>query len=605
MFYDMTWLERIIFLKRKGGGGTPAHEATSYTGSFFTDMIAPLKKLLVSFVPKQDLHGYDKPWAGGNGKNLLNPILLKDQEAWNVIKIYADEGTILTASTSTPAGKGLFAYFRQPNGDQGTANGVVTGAQHKAVTQTVGSDGYVELVQRRSTGTDSFQNYNWQIEKGSSATSYEPYENICPISGHTECVTEVCWVNLWDEEWELGSYGTTDGEPATYTDRIRSKNRISVVPNTEYFFKTSNGLTAGNMYFYDINDVFISAKTSRGNNVTTTPDNCRYMRISMGLPYGTTYNNDVSINYPSTDTDYHAYQGTTYIASLSKNIWNKNVRNGDVMINGLVPGQRYTASAKMVNASTPTYCYIRRKLKTESEYTNVNEIIKNKTVKPVSFTVNGNYDYSVWCNAAYGNVTDVQIELGSVATEYEPYGTPVYGSTVDLINGEAVVDKGFATFNGSETWTKNTRALNAFYVARPQGCKQGTTMLSDKFVYVDNVQTLYTTYGACFCGSSMNFNVDPTTIGGDTIEDWKAWLANNPLQVVYELATPQTYQLTPQQINSLIGQNNIITEDGVEVSEVVYMTHLVGGSLLGGSTSSPNSEDESEEPVEEIEESGE
>ena len=180
-------------------------------------------------------------------------------------------------------------------------------------------------------------------------------------------------------------------------------------------------------------------------------------------------------------------------------------------------------------------------------------------------------------------------------------GRIVYGGTLDVVSGELVVDKGFAIFDGSETWTKNTRALNGFYTSRPQGCKQSTTMVSNSFTYVDSVQDLYNTYGACFCGSSMNFNVDPTTIGGDTIEDWKAWLANNPLQVVYELTSPQTYQLTRQQINSLIGQNNIITEDGVEVSEIVYMTRLVGTPLLGSPQTEEPTEEMDEDPAEESE----
>ena len=205
---------------------------------------------------------------------------------------------------------------------------------------------------------------------------------------------------------------------------------------------------------------------------------------------------------------------------------------------------------------------------------------------------------------------EVQFESGSTDTSYHAYqgntytttlGRTVYGGTLDVVSGELIVDKGFAVFDGSETWTKNTRALNGFYTARPQGCKQSTTMVSNSFTYVNNVQDLYNTYGACFCGSSMNFNVDPETIGGDTIEDWKAWLAENPLQVVYELTSPQTYQLTRQQINSLIGQNNIITENGVEVSEIVYLTMLVGSSLLG----SPQTEEpteETDEPIEETEE---
>jgi hypothetical protein len=37
--------------------------------------------------------------------------------------------------------------------------------------------------------------------------------------------------------------------------------------------------------------------------------------------YGATYNNDIGINYPSTDTDYHAYNGDTYTTDLGRTVY--------------------------------------------------------------------------------------------------------------------------------------------------------------------------------------------------------------------------------------------------------------------------------------------
>lgn len=47
-----------------------------------------------------------------------------------------------------------------------------------------------------------------------------------------------------------------------------------------------------------------------------------------------------------------------------------------------------------------------------------------------------------------------------------------------------------------------------------------------------------------------------------SVEDWKTYLASNPLEVVYELAEPQTIQLTPQQIRLLDGANNLSCNTG-------------------------------------------
>ena len=52
------------------------------------------------------------------------------------------------------------------------------------------------------------------------------------------------------------------------------------------------------------------------------------------------------------------------------------------------------------------------------------------------------------------------------------------------------------------------------------------------------------------------------TLGLTTIDEFKAWLADNNLQVVASLPTPIEIQLTPTQINTIIGQNNIFCDTG-------------------------------------------
>ena len=52
--------------------------------------------------------------------------------------------------------------------------------------------------------------------------------------------------------------------------------------------------------------------------------------------------------------------------------------------------------------------------------------------------------------------------------------------------------------------------------------------------------------------------------------------AMNGVQLVYELATPQTYQLTPQQVNTLVGTNNVWSEQGnIELSYHIPITNLL------------------------------
>lgn len=108
--------------------------------------------------------------------------------------------------------------------------------------------------------------------------------------------------------------------------------------------------------------------------------------------------------------------------------------------------------------------------------------------------------------------------------------------------------------------------------------------MTDKFEYTSSLSVYFNNYGKCYTDNSMNFNVDPTTIGGNTVADWKAYLSQNPLQVVYKLATPQTYQLTPQEIKLLLGTNNVWSDGKVTLVYSADIQKWVEKKLNGNST---------------------
>ena len=66
----------------------------------------------------------------------------------------------------------------------------------------------------------------------------------------------------------------------------------------------------------------------------------------------------------------------------------------------------------------------------------------------------------------------------------------------------------------------------------------------------------------------------PTTV--TTKAEWVSYLAEIGAEFVYPLATPQTIQLTPQEIRTLLGQNNVWSEQGdVEVIYNIPITNLL------------------------------
>jgi len=137
---------------------------------------------------------------------------------------------------------------------------------------------------------------------GNEPSTVEEFESLFPLDYYAYNEGELLSVtatgiktvgfNQWDEEWELGSYDSDNGEKIETTNYYRSKNFIRVFPNKDYFWAQQNA-TWKRINFYDANRNFISYTNGYANSVFTTPANCAYITIWQN---GTTYKNDICIN---------------------------------------------------------------------------------------------------------------------------------------------------------------------------------------------------------------------------------------------------------------------------------------------------------------------
>lgn len=308
--------------------------------------------------------------------------------------------------------------------------------------------------------------------------------NVRPITGWTGMNVVRNGFNQWDEEWEVGSINPSTGAPATSANDIRSKNFIPVLPNTQYYIKIPGTVIVD---IYDKDKNFLTyVRYGTGNAVfNTTKNGMDGYYIKFGTyngSYETTYNHDISINYPATDTDYHAYNGTTY---------------------------------------------------------------------PISW----------------------QTEAGTV-----------YGGTLDVTTGLLTVDRAKVTLNGTQTasilnWRATATSVGAVF---PWSLTNNKVLTAD--TVVPNVHSNYlktVTYAEAFNGTydsavttlasalgssayGICIRIPDTSVTTQILLN--AYLSSNPLDVVYELATPQTYQLTPQAVTTVLGTNNIWADTGdVEV----------------------------------------
>ena len=216
-----------------------------------------------------------------------------------------------------------------------------------------------------------------------------------------------------------------------------------------------------------------------------------------------------------------------------------------------------------------------------------NVCVANERVDFNAFTVPSGASYFV-CRIGYGgsvsgvtyNFTMMIISSSETDTTYEPYqgqdvivylGGTRYGGTLDVVSGVLTVTHGFVELNGSETWSQGSgQYTNVMYTAIGYE-KTGSTPISNYMKGVQSTHYSSLAIGEFAHSNSMEYRDYNFATSFTSIDEWKANLASNPLQVVYTLATPITIQLTPQQINTLIGENNIdVPLTGQSLTSAVY-----------------------------------
>ena len=197
----MSNLKRVL-----GGNVTGTVEDASVSFSDGADGI-PMEECEVTIVPTQDLHGYSKPWAGGAGKNKWNEDYTGISATITYKAIYVGDGTFTCSTTCPLSGQAANVFFLAGNVSSGAASATNGVSNNAPITQT-SNGGYVTIAYRNDFGLNP-EDYNTMIESGSLATQYEPYSNICPISGHSSVTVTVASTSGGSGEDTTVSLGRT------------------------------------------------------------------------------------------------------------------------------------------------------------------------------------------------------------------------------------------------------------------------------------------------------------------------------------------------------------------------------------------------------------
>lgn len=434
-----------------------------------------VKTLTVDIDPVQDLHGYDNPWPAGGGKNLLNPAVFNDSKytinSDGSVTVTGADGrawTSITDTLSLPAG--TYTISKTPT--TGTSDVRLStedyGTSHlftSQITFTLSEAGSVKIKLAYS-GVTYPTTQKVQIESGSTATAWSPYENICPISG-----------------WDSANVSRT-GKNLLKNIVYQPNQTIIMLGQTENY--------------WDAQKTYLKAGT-------------------------------YTISFDSL-----------------------------VAVGGVYFGKETPITTKLI------------------------AIGKNS----MEFTVPTDGYYALWIYYSRGvtasNYSNFMVETGSTTSAYAPYvegetieyefpqeSKPVYGAKLTIWrdgSGELVVDHAkfkasdITSFNGITALNDGTGSyvykVNYFQTNQNDG-----DIISDTYKRKYPVQSWEgLTYGEFAASTSLIITVpNGITTTAQAIE----YFESNDAEFVYKLDTPVTYQLTNQQVLSLLkGQNNVWADTG-------------------------------------------
>ena len=273
----------------------------------------------------------------------------------------------------------------------------------------------------------------------------------------------------------------------------------------------------------------------------------------------------------ATDTD-NGYVSGRYVRSTDGATVNLSTASVSEYID--VKGNtQYVVSP--VSGSNPSVCFY------DANKTFIGGVAYNgETAK--SFTTPSNTKYLRF-SITNANVDATQLEIGTTATSYELYQgqtyhttlpQTVYGGTLDVVSGVLTVDR--AMYEPTSVYAVSQNGSGKYYWIVTQSLTPLAPESNDgdlrsnlfkKESMVSEGNCYITGYGSYIVAVPVD-----QTLNTKALAD--AWMQENHPQFCYLLKEPQTITLTPTQIDSLLGRNNVWADSGDVTVEYIADTKL-------------------------------
>ena len=157
--------------------------------------------------------------------------------------------------------------------------------------------------------------------------------------------------------------------------------------------------------------------------------------------------------------------------------------------------------------------------------------------------------------------------------DWQAIAGTVYGGTLDVLSGVLTVDRAMVDLS-TVTWQTTNPQNGIYWLYKSQLDALGIEWIGNNSVAFNGISNRYKAIpasathasGTMWEASNGNyFGICDTNYANYTTAQWAQ--AMSDVQFVFKLATPITIQLTPTQINTLQGQNNLWADTGDSMVE--------------------------------------
>lgn len=343
--------------------GMGTETASGSVASFETDISRKIPSLSADIIPVQDLNGYEKPWPGGGGKNKLAYPYYNTTKTLNGIT-WTDngDGTITANGTATSVSQFSLTTSVLNSDYQGMIlSGCPSGgsANTYQISAQVYNSPWTQFAIDRGSGvtiSDSgYENIRFIIQIAKDVTvnnlvfkpmirlaaetdpTFEPYSNICPITGWTEANVTRVGKNL---RKPTGTSKTQNGVTFTETDGILTLSgtatartydlvnaptqsdivqRAALLPTGSYkAVANGSGDTSNQVMMIRLYDESFTQVEQKDTGTGALAFECSvpcYAYLRLGAAEAGSANityKPVIVKSTETDTSYEPYQGETY-----------------------------------------------------------------------------------------------------------------------------------------------------------------------------------------------------------------------------------------------------------------------------------------------------